>query len=102
MLEKLVKEYQGTMMFDDLHHLSSDKTVQEQVSYLKEDLLQAHFIHNYILDIGWYPSFSGNGAFQILLIKAGNWDMPIFHKKTAHLTELLHFSHEALKEMIKE
>jgi hypothetical protein len=64
---------------------------------LKEDLFQALFPHDQILDIGWYPEFSENGTFRVSLIKSFDWENPTFSDKAKNLEEL----HKAISNALK-
>ena len=62
--------------------------LDEQTSSLQEDLIQIQLPHNYILDIGWYPSENPHGAFHLYLVKEQNWEVPIYFKKEKSVTHL--------------
>lgn len=68
----------GNITFNDLVLLDFDKDLFEQLDFLKEDLLQVTFVPDYLLDVGWFPSFDKHGCFKIYVIKACNWEEPIF------------------------
>ncbi|MGW8466051.1 hypothetical protein [Pseudomonas sp. CLCA07] len=55
---------------------------------LKEDLFQAVFPKNQIIDIGWHPEFCENGTFKVSVIKVYNWEHPAFSDKVKNWEEL--------------
>ena len=67
----------GIVTYDDISFLTEDVNPQEQIDYLKEDMLQIAFPKNLLLDVGWRPSLNKNGAFYVALIKGSDWDNPI-------------------------
>ncbi len=67
----------GMVTYDDISFLTEDFNPQEQIDYLKEDMLQIAFSENLLLDVSWRPSLNKNGAFYVVMIKGGDWDNPI-------------------------
>lgn len=61
---KKIIEIGGTITFDDISHLDQLIDISMIVNDLKEDLFQAVFPHEQIIDIGWYPEFCENGTFR--------------------------------------
>jgi hypothetical protein len=39
---------------------------------LREDLIQIEFGNGVVLDVGWYPEFSSDGAFGLVVIDVGD------------------------------
>jgi hypothetical protein len=74
--EKIIR-LGGKVIFDELSNLI-DYDIALISENLKEDLLQAAFPNEQILDIGWYPEFDKNGAFRISLIADRDWESPIY------------------------
>ncbi|NWD72671.1 hypothetical protein HX890_00860 [Pseudomonas gingeri] len=90
----------GRITHNDLKILNNH-ALSEQVENLKEDMLQAEYKSNLLLDVGWYPSFNINGHFQIKIIRNHEWDDPIF-STTAHTLENLNIElREAQKTMVQ-
>ena len=65
-----------------------------QVELLKEDLFQIVYRNNYIIDVGWYPEFSENGNFRIMLVKDGDWVNTILDNTCNDLKILEEFMEE--------
>ncbi|MHC8334376.1 hypothetical protein [Pseudomonas sp. LB3P25] len=85
---KKIIERGGTITFDDISHLDQLADTSMIIDDLKEDLFQAVFPHDQIIDIGWYPEFCENGTFRVSLIKAYDWEHPTFSDKARSWTEL--------------
>ena len=62
---KKIIELGGTITFDDISHPDQLIDISMIVNYLKEDLFQAVFPYEQIIDIGWYPEFCENGTFRV-------------------------------------
>ncbi|WP_277761597.1 hypothetical protein [Pseudomonas sp. A34-9] len=77
----------GTITFDDLSTLTGSD-IALITEELKEDLLQASLPPEQIIDIGWHPEFSENGAFRISLISDKNWKSPIYSESAKTWAEL--------------
>lgn len=65
----------GKITFDELS-LIDHNDIKNHLDSLKEDLLQVEYPKNTLIDVGWYPSFDPNGAFQVRIIKDFQWDSP--------------------------
>ncbi|MBV7498086.1 hypothetical protein ACIPLA_21505 [Pseudomonas sp. NPDC086112] len=85
---KKIIELGGTISFDDISHINQLADTSMIVDELKEDLFQAVFPHNQLIDIGWHPEFSEKGTFRISLIKEYDWEHPVFSEKAKSWTEL--------------
>lgn len=77
----------GVVVYDDFN-VKPDLPLVEQTSLLKEDLFQVNFADKFLIDVGWYPSFSIDGCFRILIIKDFNWSHPLKAQKTCDIREL--------------
>lgn len=66
----------GVVVYNDIE-LKMDVPLKEQVEHLKEDLLQVNFRDSFLLDVGWYPSFSVEGCFKVMVIRNFNWTEPV-------------------------
>jgi hypothetical protein len=97
MINTLVSEYGGQIVFDDLSLLNLEDSLGEQVESLKEDLFQATFSKDRILDIGWYPSFDVTGRFHVKLIENYDWDNPLFSETANDFDDLLIVVESAVK-----
>lgn len=67
----------GEISFDEISLLENDDLAL-QVGFLKEDLLQVEYSSDFLLDVGWYPSFDLDGCFQVRVIESGSWDEPLY------------------------
>ncbi|WLG42806.1 hypothetical protein [Pseudomonas sp. FP1740] len=85
---KKIIELGGTVTLDDISHLNQLIDISMIADDLKEDLFQAVFPHDQLIDIGWYPEFCENGTFRASLIKAYDWEHPAFSEKAKNWTEL--------------
>jgi hypothetical protein len=77
----------GTIILDDLSALVGSD-IALVIDELTEDLLQASLPLEQIIDIGWYPEFSENGAFRISLISDQNWETPTYSESAKTWAEL--------------
>ena len=77
----------GKVLFDDFN-ISIDDELKDHVYDLKEDMLQIEFLDNYILDIGWRPSFDLSGKFFITAVKNYNWESPQYLSSALNINEL--------------
>ncbi len=70
--------------------LNADENVpiQSSLDELVEDLVQVHFGTDTILDVGWYPECSIEGAFRIVVIQSMKWDKPVWASKCRNFLEL--------------
>lgn len=68
--------------------LKKELTLKEQLSKLKEDILQVEYENEIILDLGWYPEFNLNGSFFLKIIKSNNWENPIFNEEIKEIKKL--------------
>lgn len=74
-------------MFNDLD-LDPTRPLEDQVESLKEDLLQVKFGDQYLLDIGWYPSFLRDGCFRVLVVEEYEWNTPVLERTAKSIGEL--------------
>lgn len=98
---KKIIELGGTITFDDISHLNQLIDTSMIVDDLKEDLFQAVFPHDQLIDIGWHPEFCENGTFRVSLIKAYDWEHPAFSEKAKSWTELNKAISNALNKLEK-
>lgn len=78
----------GKISYDELSSLKSTD-LSDQVDALKEDMLQVEYSASLILDVGWYPSFSKDGCFQIRAIKDYEWSAPLFFSQASTIEMLI-------------
>jgi len=98
---KKIIELGGTITFDDISHLNQLIDISMIIDDLKEDLFQAVFPHDQLIDIGWHPEFCENGTFRISLIKAYDWEHPAFSEKAKSWAELNKAISNALNKLEK-
>lgn len=79
---------QGKIVYDDLKYLDEFLPLEEQIDSLKEDLFQVNYSNQYIIDVGWFPSFSLEGQFTIVLIKDYDWTNPVYKVSIKTISEL--------------
>jgi hypothetical protein len=79
----------GKVVFWDLEFLDAARPLQHQLDDLKEDLAQAEYGPDRVLDIGWYPSFSEDGRFVVRVVVTSDWEAPLFLEEAATAAELL-------------
>jgi hypothetical protein len=79
----------GRVTWWSLDRVDATRPAVEQASELDEDLAQVEFPADLILDIGWYPSWSKDGAFGVQLVKSQSWDAPL-RRETCRTFDALH------------
>lgn len=79
----------GKVVFWDLDFLELEKPIDQQLDDLKEDLAQAEYAGDLVLDVGWYPSFSKEGSFVVRVVSIHDWDTPLYLGRFATAAELL-------------
>lgn len=80
-------EKKGKIVFNEFS-IKDTIPLSEQINDLKEDMLQIEFPNNFILDVGWRPSFDINGKFFIYLIKNFDWSAPVYYSNAKDLPSL--------------
>lgn len=94
MFEKIQFE-PGKIVYDDMQ-IDPNKSLEGQVDNLKEDLFQVNYNDKFIVDVGWFPSFSKDGHFRIVAIEGFNWEVPVFQKTCRTFIELREYVEEAV------
>lgn len=92
MKSNVVDWKEGRVSYWSLDTLDLDTPVDAQLDELKEDLAQVEYAGSVLIDVGWYPSFSADGCFVVVVVQHGDWDEPMFKETCAefsHLTESL-------------
>ncbi|POA31028.1 MULTISPECIES: hypothetical protein [unclassified Pseudomonas] len=97
-----IEKLGGTVTFDDISQLDQSADISIILDELKEDLFQAALPFQQIIDIGWYPEFSEQGAFKVSLISNFNWEKPIYSEKAKDWTELKNAIKNTLKKVKTE
>lgn len=77
----------GTVLYDEFF-VDPNRDLADQLEQLGEDLFQVEFPHELLVGIGWYPSHSASGQFRIFVIKACNWEEPLFDVRCKTLEDL--------------
>jgi hypothetical protein len=67
----------GQVDFWGLDFFDPGRSCREQLGGLKEDLVQVSFPGDKLIDVGWYPEFSAEGAFKIFVVQNKNWEQPL-------------------------
>ncbi|KXS42102.1 hypothetical protein HWN40_04620 [Methanolobus zinderi] len=66
---------------------------------LDEDLFQVNYdIEDirYTIDVGWYPAFSLDGSFRIVVVKNCNWEDFLYDKRTRDYEQLHRYMEECV------
>ena len=77
----------GEITYNELH-IDFSLPFSEQEKSLTEDLLLVEYENGYMIDLGWYPEFDEKGKFVLQLINNGNWEKPIYKKKSRKWTHI--------------
>jgi hypothetical protein len=78
----------GHVTFWDLLGIDERVQLTAQVDELKEDLAQVAYPDGVLLDVGWYPEFSADGAFRVSVVRADDWDEPLFVERCQSVAQL--------------
>ncbi|SMH59018.1 hypothetical protein SAMN03159362_4565 [Pseudomonas sp. NFIX51] len=89
----------GKITLDDISQIDHTLKILEVIGDLKEDLLQASFPHEQIIDIGWHPEFCETGNFKVSPIKNLNWEQPISTNSAKDCSELCTAALNTLKHL---
>jgi hypothetical protein len=77
----------GRVTFWELH-VDPRRPLTEQCSELNEDLVQASFPRNLVLDVGWYPTGNPAGKFRVVLVRDADWNAPKWAAETHAAADL--------------
>ncbi|WP_139198646.1 hypothetical protein [Pseudomonas indica] len=89
--QKMTLEFiEGQIEFDDFSLLARLVDFRSDLYSLKEDMLQISYEGNFLLDVGWYPSFDPDGCFQIHVVKESDWENPLYCDQANSITEAIH------------
>jgi len=89
MLPDVIAWSVGEVIFWDLVFLDLARPLSEQVDNLKEDLAQVRFPRGLLIDVGWYPECSRDGAFVVRVVRDADWDNPLFLERHSKVEGLL-------------
>ena len=94
----------GKITYDEFSSLQN-LSAEHQLQNLKEDMLQVEYPNDFLLDVGWYPSFDTEGCFQVKIIKDFDWDFPILSltsKSIESICSLLDLAQNKINEELKK
>jgi len=57
--------------------INPNTPLSKQVDCLKEDMLQINYQDHLTLDMGWYPEFSDEESFVVVIILNDDWENPL-------------------------
>lgn len=78
----------GRVTYWDLECVSASEVLEGDRDCLKEDLAQAEFGSNYVLDVGWFAMGRDRGAFVVVVVRDDAWDAPLFRVECEDLPAL--------------
>jgi hypothetical protein len=79
----------GQVVYWDLDSVDPNKPLTDQLSELKEDLAQVIYPGALLIDIGWHPEFSKDGAFLVSVISNEDWANPVMQENCSTMEELI-------------
>jgi hypothetical protein len=82
----------GRVSFWDMDGVDLEADLPKQARWeLKEDLAQVEYGDDIQLDVGWYPSFSEDGEFLVVVVVVaeGTWGEYLFEERTRTAKGLL-------------
>ena len=88
MLSEQINWETGQVVYWDLGFLDNQRPLIDQLDGLKEDLAQVRY-GDLLLDLGWYPEFSGDGEFVVRVVCRADWDAPVFQDSSRSVEGLL-------------
>jgi hypothetical protein len=62
--------------------------VDPERDFLREDLIQITLQNGTIVDVGWYPEFSRDGEFMVVLVLNQDWQAPLRTARCRTIREL--------------
>jgi hypothetical protein len=71
----------GEVQYWTLDVIDVDKPLSLQLEDLQEDLAQIAYGAGIVLDLGWYPAGSINGAFGLVVVRNSDWTTPLLHER---------------------
>ena len=88
MLKEEIDWRSGRVEQWDLSEIDSNIPLSHQTDSLKEDMAQVLYGSHVVLDVGWYPSGSPDGAFRVVVVNEHLWSAPMFKRRCATMLEL--------------
>ncbi|GAK40672.1 hypothetical protein TCA2_3162 [Paenibacillus sp. TCA20] len=85
----------GKIVYNDIQ-IDEHDSIENQLDNLKEDLFQVNYDNRFIIDIGWFPSFSKDGHFRVVIIEDFEWEKPIYQKICRTVVELKKYIEESV------
>ena len=85
----------GKLVHFDLA-LDPNLPLAQQLDSAQEDLLQAEFPLDIVLDVGWHLCASEQKCFQIRVVENDNWEKPLFYTEASDVSGLVAKTREAL------
>jgi hypothetical protein len=86
----------GLITYNDFN-INKDMPLVNQIGSLKEDLFQVEYGEDYLIDVGWYPSFNKKGDFRIRVIKNYDWTLPLLDKRCKAIIALNKLMEDCIK-----
>jgi hypothetical protein len=100
MKSNLIDWATGRVAYWALDSLDLTTAIEANLGDLGEDLAQVEYPNGVLLDIGWYPAYSADGAFQVVVVRQADWEAPLFKRRCRTAAEL-HSTVEAAVEVAK-
>ena len=73
-----------------LNKLDLSKDAMLQLEFLQEDLLLIQYAdHNVALGLGWLPAYKPDGRFVLSVVKAQDWENPVFEIEFRDIRDLI-------------
>jgi len=85
----------------DSFNIELDRPLAEQLDELDEDIIQLEVDNTYIINLGYYPSHTIEGEFQVKIMKQFDWKQAIWTKTSKTPHGLLAILQEAVNEVKK-
>jgi hypothetical protein len=100
-------------MFEDINFNSKEyiynpypgdqgQIIEEQL--YDEDVFQVNYHTDntrYTIDVGWYPAFSPEGSFRIVIVKNCDWENYLYDKRTKDYGQLHKYMEECVGIVMK-
>jgi hypothetical protein len=67
---------------------ATEDPVDPERDLLREDLIQIALQNGTTLDVGWYPEFSRDGEFKVVLVANHDWGAPLRSTRCRTIREL--------------
>jgi hypothetical protein len=83
-------------------HIEHKKPFSKQLNILREDMFFVQYGDdslNYFVDVGWYRSFDIKGRFRVVLVKNGDWRLPVLSFESKSTRGLVLAFNQCLKHL---